>query len=338
MESVKKGSIKELKEVIENAKNVAIITHTNPDGDTVGAATAIAGLLKQNNTFLNIIIPNDCPDFLQWMPGYEYARVFFRQKNTCVSILEKADVVFCVDFNTTDRVDEVKPYLDKALGKKILIDHHPNPSDFADIIISDTHASSTSELLYEVLVALGYSDRITKEIASSIYCGIITDTGGLNHNSSNPRTYRTIAGLLGYDIDKDQIHQNIFQNHTADRMMLLGNCLYNNLVFYPEHKAACLYISLEDQKKYNFKPGDSEGFVNMPLAVKDVLFCVLFTEKENMVKASFRSKGDYPANEFSMKYFEGGGHFNAAGGKYMGALKEAIAYFESKLAEFNVIS
>jgi len=336
MKSVKKGSIAELKKIIEEANNVAIITHTNPDGDTIGAATAMAGILKHFNKFLNIIVPNDCPEFLQWVPYYEFARIFFRQKNTAISILEKADVIFCMDFNTTDRTDEVKPYLESAKGTKVLIDHHPDPDDFADIIISDTEVSSTSELLYEVFIALGYKGIINKDIATSIYSGIITDTGGLNHNSSNPETYKTIAGLLEYKIDKDLIHQNIFQNHSADRMMLLGNCIYNNLKFYPEHSAACIYITLEDQKKYNFKPGDSEGFVNMPLAIKDVQFCVLFTEKDNLVKASFRSKGNFPANEFSSRYFSGGGHFNAAGGKHVGTLQEAIDLFESKLAEFEV--
>lgn len=334
MKEIDKASIEKLKKLVENAHNVCIVTHTNPDGDTMGSSAAIAGVMRQMGKFVNIIVPNDCPEFLHWLPNFEYVRIFFRQKKTAVSILEKSDLIFCMDYNNLDRTDEVKPYLEKNNAPKVLIDHHPNPQDFADVLFSETAVSSTSELLYEILQEAEMGEFIDADVASAIYCGIITDTGGLNHNSSNARTYRTIAGLLERGIDKSAIHENIFQNHSYERMMLLGTCLHHNFKLFEEHRAACIYITLEDQKKYHFRPGDSEGFVNYPLAIANVDFTVLFTEKENMVKASFRSKGSFPANEFSKRYFNGGGHRNAAGGKHDGTLQEAIELYESKLPEF----
>lgn len=324
-----------IRDVIEKNEQFVIITHANPDGDAIGSSLGWYNLLINMGKKADVILPNDCPGFLKWIHGAEHMHLFMKNRKNATELIKNADALILVDFNKLERIDEVKYHINKCKGKKVLVDHHPEPDDFADYIVSDPGASSASELVYHVFESIGAEQYIDTNVAEAIYIGIITDTGGLNHNSSNPATYNTIAKLLGKGIDKTKIHEYTFNVHSADRMQLLGKVLCQNMNIYPEYNAACIYITREDQQKYNFAPGDSEGFVNYPLSIKGIKFSALFTENEELTKVSLRSKDQIPANAFSAHYFNGGGHLNAAGGRLKKSLAETIAVFEEGLESFK---
>jgi phosphoesterase RecJ-like protein len=224
--------------------------------------------------------------------------------------------------------------LANANAKKIMIDHHPEPEQIVDVMFSDTQMCSTCEMMYEFIEALGDEDRIDEAIAECIYTGIITDTGGLSYNSSQARTYQVVGSLLAKGIDKSKIHSNIYDNFSPDRMKLLGFCLDQGLEVLSEYKTAIITLTKEDLLRFNFKDGDTEGFVNYPLSIQDMLVSVIFIEKDDAVKISFRSKGNVPINSVARDYFNGGGHMNAAGGRTEKTLAEAIDLFKQVLPDF----
>lgn len=324
-----------IKELIENHKRVAIFNHMNPDGDTIGASLAIYNVLTDLGKEATVIAPNEFPEFLSWLSGAENILIYSSQKEVCQKTIEHCDLLIFVDFNKLDRTGDLEQFLIRQKKDSILIDHHPDPDFFADIVIADHTASSASELVFEVLSRAGFDDIIKEKAAEAIYCGMITDTGRFNHNSSKPQTFRVIASLLERGIKKDKIHEKIFDVNSFDRLRLLGSVLSRNLVVLPEYNAAYMYISLKDQKEFNFKPGDSEGFVNYPLTIKGVRFCAMFTENSDITKVSLRSKGDFPANRFSQDYFSGGGHLNAAGGRTKTSLQETIDLFLSGIEQYK---
>jgi phosphoesterase RecJ-like protein len=240
-----------------------------------------------------------------------------------------------MDFNQLSRLGEMKSLVENYAGKKMLIDHHPYPGNFTDLLISDITYSSTAELIFSVLQSTDLAQYVDRNAATSFFTGIMTDTGSFDFNVSNPNTFEVVAQLTRMGIDQLDIHSKVYDNYSADRMRLMGFCLSNRMIVYPEYHAACMYITLEDQKAFNFKTGDNEGFVNMPLSIQGIVFSVLFTEKEKYIKASFRSKGEFAVNEVSEKYFNGGGHRNAAGGELYASLSETLAQFEKLLPEFE---
>lgn len=325
-----------IKQAIEEHSSMVITTHTNPDGDAVGSSLALATILRSLGKEATVILPNDCPLYLKWISGYDSILLFDKHNEKSKEAIRKADLIFCLDYNNLSRLEEMGEEIANSSAPKILIDHHPYPTDGFLHSVHSIEVCSTCELVFETILACDYEKHMTKEIAEALYTGIITDTGGLQHNSSRPELYMSIAKLMSYGIDKNFIHEKIFNVYSYDRMKLLGHILKDNFVFLPEYKSAYMYITVKNQKQYNFQLGDSEGMVNMPLAANDIKFCALFTEYPNkMVKVSFRSKGDFPANEFSAKFFNGGGHRNAAGGRVFTSLKEALRIFEDGLPEFK---
>ncbi|MFO7869616.1 MAG: bifunctional oligoribonuclease/PAP phosphatase NrnA [Bacteroidales bacterium] len=330
------ADIEGIKNIIEQKKTFAITTHTNPDGDAVGSTLALAHILQQLGKDVQIIMPNDCPAFLKWLKGYDSIMLFDKQKKQAAEFLRKADVIFCLDYNNPSRLDAMGDLIISSKKPLILIDHHPEPICNATYMISETKACSTAELVYRCIYAMKYEHLITHDIANALYTGIITDTGGLIHNSSNPELYKIVAELMQKGIDKNFIHDQIFNVYSYERMKLMGLVLKDNFEFFPEYNAAYMFISIQNQKDHNFQLGDSEGLVNLPLAVKDIKFCALFTEyKNNMIKISFRSKRDFPANQFSADFFNGGGHRNAAGGRIDTSLDNAIALFKKGLSTYK---
>jgi len=330
-----KEKAKEAWQIIENKKNICIIPHKNPDGDALGASTAMALLMEKMGKTANIISPNDYPEFLQWLPGNDKIIVSFKHKYKAERIIENADLLIFLDFNNLDRIEGLNKLAEKASCKKLMIDHHPYPKNIADCIISDTLASSTSELLTHFIVFGGYENLIDTDIASSLLTGIITDTGSFSYNSSQPETYTALSVLLSKGVDKDDIYNKVFNNYSFDRMRLMGYALNEKMIYMPEFNTAYIYLTKKELEKYNFVSGDSENFVNMPLSIKGVVFSALFLEKDDMIKLSFRSKKTFPANKFSEKYFNGGGHLNAAGGHFFGTMEEAIKQFETALTDFK---
>lgn len=336
MERVELELVNRFEQLIKSCSgSILIVPHTNPDGDAIGSVLGLSRVLKNSGYKVFVVSPTKYPVFYHWMEGHEEVVIYSHQHKRAAKIFEDSELLICMDFNNLSRLGDMKHLAESFKGKKILIDHHPFPEDFADLIISDVSCSSTAELIYSVLNITDFSKHIDTVVATSFFTGIMTDTGSFDFNVSDPRTFEVLAELTRKGIDQNYIHSKVYDNYSADRMRLLGFCLSNRMTVYPEYNAACMYISLEDQKLFNFKTGDNEGFVNIPLSIEGVIFSVLFTEKAKYIKASFRSKGSFAVNEISEKYFNGGGHNNAAGGEYYASLSEAISKFESILPEYN---
>lgn len=227
------------------------------------------------------------------------------------------------------------PFVMSSAAKKVLIDHHPNPENSCDVVISHPEISSTSELIFRLLYQLGECERIDKDIAECIYCGMMTDTGGFTYNSNDPEIFEIISFLLRKNIDKDAIYSNVYHNYTEQRFRLLGFTLLKRMKIYNDIHSALIYLSKEDLQKYKSGKGDTEGFVNYPLSIRGVVFSTFIYEDDNYVKLSFRSRGNFACNEFAAEFFRGGGHLNAAGGEFYGTIQDAIALFEVALKKYE---
>ncbi len=326
-------AIKEL--LAESGKRILIISHRNPDGDAIGSSLGLANLLIKLDHQVDVLVPNKFPAFLGWMLNADKILLFADQKEKAEAVLQNADIVFTLDFNDLTRVKEFDEFLSQSSAYKVLIDHHPNPAPFADLTISDTRASSTAELVYSFIREMDIAGNMDAEIANCIYAGIMTDTGNFSFNSSLPGTFRIVGELLNFGAQKDFIYDQVYDNFTHERMRLMGYCLDQKTKYMPEYKTAYISLTQEEMRKYNFRIGDSEGFVNLPLSVKGIRFAVLFTEKKDMIKVSLRSKGSFPANELASKYFHGGGHLNAAGGESYDTLEKTIEKFVNLLPEYK---
>ena len=336
MERVNIEIIKSFEQLVKNSvKSIVLVPHRNPDGDAMGSVLGLWRVLKNAGYKVQVVSPTKYPEFYHWMDGHDEVIVFSHHPKQSAKAFAESDLLICMDFNQLSRLGDMKPLVESFEGKKILVDHHPFPGNFTDLTISDITYSSTAELIFSVLQSTELAQYIDRDAATSFFTGIMTDTGSFDFSVSNPNTFEVVAQLTRLGIDQQFIHSKVYDNYSADRMRLMGFCLSNRMVVYPEFHAACMYISLEDQKTFNFKTGDNEGFVNMPLSINGVIFSVLFTEKEKYVKASFRSKGEFAVNEVSEKYFNGGGHRNAAGGELYASLADTMALFESILPEFD---
>ncbi len=336
MERVNTEIIKSFEQLVKTSvKSIVLVPHMNPDGDAMGSVLGLWRVLKNAGFKVQVVSPTKYPEFYHWMDGHDEVIIFSHHPKQSARALAESDLLICMDFNQLSRLGDMKPLVESYEGKKILIDHHPYPGNFTDLTISDITYSSTAELIFSVLQSTELAQYIDRDAATSFFTGIMTDTGSFDFSVSNPNTFEVVAQLTRMGIDQQFIHSKVYDNYSADRMRLMGFCLSNRMVVYPEFHTACMYITLEDQKTFNFKTGDNEGFVNMPLSINGIIFSVLFTEKEKYIKASFRSKGDFAVNEVSEKYFNGGGHRNAAGGELYASLADTMALLESILPEFD---
>jgi bifunctional oligoribonuclease and PAP phosphatase NrnA len=326
---------KELSKLFSSSENILIICHINPDGDSIGAQLALYHYFKSKGRNVSLLAPNNLQEFLKWMDGAAQINIFIRERNKCRMLIENADLIIMLDFNQSDRLGEAKEFVLSSRAKKVIIDHHLNPENFADLVISDPSKCSTSELIHELVCEINGAKFMNRSYAEALYVGIITDTGNFEHGSYSARTFRIVADLLDTGILKEKIINLIYNNFSSDRLRLQGFAVNQRMVVIPEFKSAYIYLSKDDLKSYNHVKGDTEGFVNMPLSIKGIHFSALFIEKDNFIKLSFRSKGKFPSNEFASKYFSGGGHLNASGGEYNDTLENTIAYF-LKVLEENV--
>lgn len=324
---------KELSNLFSLPGNIVIISHINPDGDAIGSQLALFHYLRSIGREALMIAPNNLQEFLKWMDGSDLIEVFIRRRKKCRNIISSADLIVLVDFNQSHRLGEAEEPVKNSKAKKVVIDHHLDPSDFADLIISDPSKCSTAELVYELVRDMNGGPFSNKSFAESIYVGIVTDTGNFEHGNYTPATFRIAADLLENGIKKEKILNLVYNNFSSERMKLLGFALNKRMVVLPESKTAYIWLSREDLEAYNHCKGDTEGFVNLPLSISGIHFTALFIEKENFIKMSFRSKGNFPTNEFASKYFGGGGHLNASGGEYFDSLQNTIEYFLKALAE-----
>lgn len=328
--------IASVKHILAGAKlNVAIVPHENPDGDAIGSALGLAEILAGYGHKVDIVSPNDYPVFLKWFASEINIIKYRNNKKAGKEAINNADILICVDFNDASRAGILEKKVLKFSKTKILIDHHPYPTNFCDFTISETSYSSTAELIFDVISQIGLDKNINKNAAEALFTGILTDTGSFSHNTSRPNTFKVVSELMKFGIDTQKIQSGVFHNFSVTRMKLLGYCLNEKMQVFPEYRAAVITISKEELENFDFKPGDTEGFVNYPLSIKNIVFSVLFIEKEGLIKASFRSKGNFPTNKFAKKYFNGGGHLNASGGESKLTLKETLDKFTQLLPEFE---
>jgi phosphoesterase RecJ-like protein len=327
--------ITSVKQVLTSAKKkITIVPHENPDGDAIGSALGLGQVLKNFGHQVQVITVNDYPDFLKWFSSDVPVVIYEKEKKLAKKLMFESEVLICVDFNEAKRAGNLEKLLLRFDRTKILIDHHPYPTNFCDFTISEIGYSSTAELVFDVVSGIGLQENLDCKAAEALFTGILTDTGAFNHNTSQ-NTFKVVSKLMELGINTDKIRSEVYSNFSAHRMRLLGYCLNEKMQVFPELRTAFISLSQEELDRFNFKPGDTEGFVNYPLSINNIVFTVLFIEKDGFVKASFRSKGNFPANKFASKYFNGGGHLNAAGGESKLGLTETILKFTQLLPEFK---
>ncbi|MCK0131099.1 bifunctional oligoribonuclease/PAP phosphatase NrnA [Flavobacteriaceae bacterium F08102] len=330
---MKMNDLQQVKQWLAEPKNIAIVSHRNPDGDAYGSSLALFHLLKNMGHTVHVVSPNDCPDFLKWLPGQDEIVVFEQDQQHAEKLLHKADLIFTLDFNALHRVgDQMEKALNACSGMFLMIDHHEQPDDYAAYTLSDPTYSSTCELLYQFIERIGELERINTDIATCLYTGIVTDTGSFKYAATDAQTHLTAAALMKYDIQHSIIHNKIFDSNSVQRLQLLGKAL-QNLTELPAYHTAYISLSQNELNNFNYKKGDTEGFVNYALSLANVVFAVIFIEdqKQGIIKMSFRSKGNFSVNEFARKNFNGGGHHNAAGGKSEDSLSATIEKFKELL-------
>ncbi|MFZ0281970.1 MAG: DHH family phosphoesterase [Bacteroidales bacterium] len=326
---------KELSKLFETSNNILLVSHINPDGDSIGSQLALYKYLVYKGSKVSMISPNNLQEFLKWMEGAELINIFIKSRRECRKLIREADLIVMLDFNQANRLGEAEEYVKTSAATKVIIDHHIDPHSFADLVISDTSKCSTAELVHELISLINRKPFLNKSYAEDIYVGIITDTGNFEHGSYSGNTFRLVADLVETGIEKEKILKVIYNNFSADRMRLLGFALNKRMTVLPEYNSAYIFLSRQDLVAYNHVNGDTEGFVNIPLSIKGIVFSVLIIEKENFVKLSFRSRGSFPVNEFASQYFSGGGHINASGGEYHDTLENTVSYFLRVLKEYK---
>lgn len=326
--------ITEVEELLNKYDKIVIVTHVSPDGDAIGSSLGLYHYLNDLGNNVNVIVPNSFPDFLKWIPGAKDILEYERYPEFAQKLVAEAELIFCLDFNVPKRSYHLGPFIEAAKGKKVLIDHHPEPADFCDVMISYPEISSTSELIFRLICRMGDFEVMSHESATAIYTGMMTDTGAFTYNSNSAEIYYIIGELLKKGINKDQIYSNVYHNYSEDRYRMLGFTLSEKMKIYPEYNTALIWLTNEEQKRYKVRKGDTEGFANLPLNIKGIIFSVFIREDNEMIKISFRSQKDFPSNKFAAQCYNGGGHLNASGGEFYGTMDEAIAIFEKALPEY----
>ena len=330
--------VAQLSHLISTSENIIITCHRSPDGDAIGSSLGLAAYLWSLGKEVNVIVPDQFPDFLQWLPNTEKIIRYDKHKEKCDLLLKIADLVFCLDFNTLSRVEDMEPALRATNAPLVLIDHHLGPDVPAKLTISEPEACSASELVFRIVWQLGGFATQTRHFAIPVYCGMMTDTGGFQFNSTKCEIYFIISQLLTKNIDKDKIYRNVYHNYSEDRLRLMGYVMYKKLVYLKEYNASYYAITKEEQKRFNFIKGDAEGLVNIPQQIKGLKLSISMredTEKENTIWISLRSVDDFPCNEMAAEFFNGGGHLNASGGRLNCSIEEAIEITQKAIKAYS---
>lgn len=325
--------ISEIKDLIAFPKNVAIITHRNPDGDALGSSLGLRFFLEKYNHSIKVILPSEYPSNFQYLHGIEECVIYDFKHEETAKILKNADIIFCLDFNALDRVDKMGPLIEDARAKKILIDHHLDPEPFVDYTYSDTKASSTCELIHQFIHQLGAIDKLDARIGEALFTGIITDTGSFKY-STNPITYKVAAELKEVGVDDYTLQDKIFNTLTEKQLKLLGHALVNRMEVIPGLGAGIIALTKQDYFDYDIQRGDTEGIVNFILMMDGIKVAAFMREQPTIVKMSFRSKGDISVQALARDHFRGGGHKNASGGAAYAKLEDVVDRFKSVLPKY----
>ncbi|MCB4807995.1 bifunctional oligoribonuclease/PAP phosphatase NrnA [Tamlana sp. 62-3] len=333
---MKKQDLLDIKHLFSTPKHIVIVAHKNPDGDAIGSSLGLFHYLKKLNHNVQVIMPNDYPEFLKWVPGNNVVLKYETDKDTSDNLINCADVIFTLDFNAFHRTGEMETALANSEALKIMIDHHQAPDNYATYTYSDVSMTSTCEMVYNYIDLLNDTNLIDADIATCLYLGIMTDTGSFRFPSTTSKTHHIIANLIEKGANNSQIHNNIYDTNSFERLQLLG-CALNNLKTIPESKTAYITLSQDELNRYNYKKGFTEGFVNYGLSLQGIVLAAIFIEdkQEGIIKISLRSKGNFSVNLMSREHFNGGGHTNAAGGRSSLSLNETVEKFISILPSYN---
>ena len=322
---------------IAQSSRILICAHRGPDGDAVGSSLGWAEYLRQQGKQVDIVMPTPFPDFLRWMPGSQDIRFYARHEAEAEQVIAQADLIFCLDFNGLQRLQEMQAPVAAAQAKRIIIDHHLAPDrSIAVQVVSFPTRCSTSEIVCRLIIELGGWDELPQKAAVCLYTGMMTDTGGFTYNSNDPEIYEIISMLLTKGIDKDKIYRNVFNVYSEDRMRLTGYILYRKLRFYYNRHASIFALTREEMRRFHFIRGDAEGLVNMPLQVKGMRLSISLREdtERDVVRVSLRSVDDFPCNRMAEEFFHGGGHLNASGGELPFPLSEAMLTAERAIKAY----
>lgn len=328
--------IKDIKALLSSSKKIVIVTHKNPDGDAIGSSLALFHYLTKLNHLVTVVTPNDYPSFLKWVPGEDLILKFDLQNDQSSKAIKQADIIFTLDFNAFHRAGDMEQILNTSSALKIMIDHHQQPDGYAKYTYSDVSMSSTCEMIYNFIEMLDDCNLIDSNIATAIYLGIMTDTGSFRFNSTTSRTHQVIANLIDKGADNTFIHNQVYDTNSYNRLQLLG-CALSNLKILPEFRAAYITLTQDELQNFDYKKGDTEGFVNYALSLENVVLAAIFIEdlQQGIIKISLRSKGDFSVNLMSRHHFNGGGHTNAAGGKSDLNISETVEKFISILPQYK---
>jgi phosphoesterase RecJ-like protein len=332
---IDKHKIDDALSLINEANQIAIVTHMSPDGDAMGSALGLYQHLLTCGKNVTVVVPNRFPDFLAWMPGAENVLVYDEQKEQTEIALRKCDLLFALDFNTLTRIGNLNSIVKNLSCKNILIDHHRDPDDFCNVVISYPKIASTSELVFRLIYSMGFFPQMTLSCAECLYAGMMTDTGAFTFNSNDPEIYYIISELLKKGVDKDAIYSKVYNTYSVDRLRLMGYTLGQKMEILPEYHTAIITLTKAELDKFNYKEGDTEGFVNIPLSIKGIVFSVLVKEGKEMVKLSLRSRGTFPVNKVASSLFNGGGHINASGGESYESLKDTVKKLKAALPHYQ---
>lgn len=333
---MKYNEYQNIEKILSGGKKIVLTAHANPDGDTIGSNLALYHFLKQRGHHVHFISPNQAPGFLQWLPGYDQTVVFDNHPERAKALIAEADVVCAVDYNAFHRTgDKMEKLLAKSKAVKLMIDHHPNPDEVFRWKISDTMASSTAELVFRFFEDINQLDAINQSVAACLYVGLLTDTGSFSYSIKSDKPYLMAAFLYNTGADLQAINQRIYSAFTESRLRLTGFAISEKLKIVPEFRLAYISLTKEELDRFNHQTGDTEGLVNYALSIENIVVAILLTERDNLIRLSFRSKGNFAVNQIANTYFEGGGHKNAAGGNSFVSMGETIQKLLEVFPEFK---
>ena len=331
------SKLEELKTMLQEPKNIVILSHTNPDGDAIGSSLAWAEILRSQGHTVNCVVPNRYPYYLEFMPAISTMLLYKDDKLGIVdSVIKAADIIFCLDFHTMTRLDGLGEVIgENKHAKRVLIDHHLDPNSDFDLMISYPEASSTCYLVATIIKELYGEEAFTQSIAENLFVGMMTDTGNFAFSNITPELFRMVAVLAATGISIPTIHNNVYNSFTEGRARLFGYVINRKMKIFHNGTVAYMSLTSDELKRFWFQQGDSEGFVNYPLTIKKMKISAIFTEHTDNIRVSLRSRGDIDVNVFAQRYFNGGGHKNAAGGKSFMSMEETIKHFEKSIKEYS---
>ena len=327
-----------LTELLDQPRKIVITTHHKPDGDAMGSSLGLYNYLIQQGHHAKVITPTDYPDFLNWMPGNGEVIIYTENTELSAKLVAEAEIIFCTDFNSLSRINEMGVLVGKSAAYKVMIDHHLEPEDFDDYRHWDINACAAAQLVYTFIVdQLKHKELINKDVATCLYTGIMTDSASFRLPNTTSTVHRIVAELIDAGANNARIHDLVYNSASENRLRFLGHCLANCLEILPEYNTAIISVNKTDIARFNVNTGDTEGIVNYALSIATVRLAAFIVQRNDKVKLSLRSKGEFPANEICKKYFNGGGHRNAAGGQSDEPLEATINKFKSILPEYKTL-